>query len=426
MERKYSFEQVQGAFDSIQNIESIRKNPEELKSKLFDELGKIQNVQYGFESNLFNEEPEQLSVFEIVPGMTVEEMKNLFFDRDALIEPPYKVFQLNSKGHRYYYKFNDVGEPEFYPSVTTILSQTVRQSPHLVEWIANKGLEEAERYKQERANYGTFMHAQFQELLINKSYDLDTLKGKLKAYVEIQKLPSDFVNYADDLKKDVLAFAQFVLDYDVKPLAIEIALVHPTWKYAGMLDLPCTMKEKLGSKKRINAIIDFKSGRKGFYEDHEIQLHLYKELWNVNFEHLKIDRVFNLSPKDWRKSPSYNFKDQTESKNAKKIPFLLELAAIENSKKENVFVATNGKISLEGKSDLSQNIISLTLSEVIKSKAPKDKFESSKSLVSNPPIENIGFDNFALDGFTKETIKSEIIEVKKDDKINLLKDDFEL
>jgi len=414
---KYSFQQVEGALNKI-DIEG--QSPEKIKDKLFEELGKLPNFNT-FEQNLFNEQVEQAS-FEIVPGMTVEEMKNLFFDRDALIEPPYKVFQLNSKGHRYYYKFNEFGEPEFYPSTTTIISQTVRQSPHLVEWIANKGVEEAERYKQERANYGTFMHAQFQELLINKSYDLDSLKGKLKLYIDAQKLPSDFINYADELKKDVLAFAQFVMDYDVKPLAIEIALVHPTWKYAGMLDLPCTMKEKIGSKNRINAIIDFKSGRKGFYEDHEIQLHLYKELWNVNFNHLKIDRVFNFSPKDWRKTPTYNLKDQTESKNAKKIPFLLELATIENDKKENIFVATNGKISLEGKSDLSQNIISLTLSELIKTKAPKDKFETK------PKIDFSVIPGIQLTETQKLTpeMPEPKIDVKKDDKRNLLKDDPEV
>lgn len=319
-------------------------------------------------------QPEQpTGVFEIIPGMTVEEMTAMFFDEKTLIEPPYKVWQLNSKGHRYYYKFDDNGNPEFYPSVTTILSQTMPKSEFLIKWIAEKGIDEAERYKAERAAYGTFMHAQFEELIINRFYDLDGLKAKLKDYIDNNKLPADFIYYADDFKKDILAFAQFVLDYDVKPLAVEIALVHPVHNYAGMIDLPCTMLSKPGSKEYINAIVDFKSGRKGFYEEAEIQLHLYAMMWNENFPDIPIDRVFNFSPKDWRKKPTYNLKDQTDSPNAKKIPYLLELAAIEDEKRDNTFTAVSGEISLDNEPDLTNNIVSLTLAELVKSKAPAEK-----------------------------------------------------
>lgn len=323
-------------------------------------------------AELMAKEPENRA-FEIVPGMTVEEMQCMFFDRTALIEPPYKVFQLNSKGHRYYYRFDENGQPEFFPSVTTILSQTLPKSPFLIEWIASKGMDEAERYKAERAAYGTFMHAQFEELIINRVYNLDDLKEKLKTYIEVNRLPDDFIYYADDLKKDVLAFAQFVKDYDVRPLAVEIALVHPYYKYAGMIDLPCTMLCKPGGTERINAIVDFKSGRKGFYEDAEIQLHLYKMMWNVTFEQYPITNVFNFSPKDWRKKPSYNLKDQTDSPNAAKIPALLEIAAIEDDKRDNIFTAVSGSINLDEMQDLTDNVISLTLSELIKTKAPIDE-----------------------------------------------------
>lgn len=319
-------------------------------------------------------QPEQpTGVFEIIPGMTVEEMTAMFFDEKTLIEPPYKVWQLNSKGHRYYYRYDDAGNPEFFPSVTTILSQTLPKAPHLINWIANKGIEEAERYKGERAAYGTFMHAAFEELLINRVYDLDGLKGKLKEYIEVYRLPDDFIYYADDLKKDVLAFAQFVLDYDVRPLAVEIALVHPYYKYAGMIDCPCTMRAKIGSDDRINAIVDFKSGRKGFYEESEIQLGMYRDMWNVNFEQFPVTRIFNFSPKDWRKKPSYNLKEQTESPNIRKIPYLLEIAAIEDEKRDNTFTAVNGMVVLDDNPDLSQNVISLSLAELIKTKAPAEK-----------------------------------------------------
>lgn len=344
-------------------------------------MGQIEPEKFPFEPKKENEIIEGLKAvepskpggaFEIAPGMTVEEMTALFFDK-ALIEPPYKVYQLNSKGHRYYYRYDGNCEPEFYPSVTTILSQTLPQSPFLVKWIAEKGMEEAERYKNERAAYGTFMHAQFEALLIARAYDLDELRPKLKAYIEQQNLPDDFIFYADDLKKDVLAFAQFVLDYDVKPLAVEIALVHPDFGFAGCIDMPCNMQIKPGSDTRINAIVDFKSGRKGFFEEHEIQLHLYRMMWNANFPDCQIERVYNFSPKDWRKRPSYNFKDQTDSPSAKKIPALLELAAIEDERRDNMFTAVSGVIALDNAPDLGDNIVSLTLSELVKKKAPKEK-----------------------------------------------------
>src|SRR6478735_4676370 len=200
-------------------------------------------------------------VKELIPGLTVEEIVALYFDTNALKEAPYKVWQLNSKGQRYYYTFDAFGVPLFYPSVTTIISRTLPKSPHLITWIGKTGVEEAERFKNERALYGTFMHSQFAELLINRTYDLDRLKGRLKDFIIVNRLPDDFIYYADDLKKDVLAFAQFMIDYDVKPLAVEIALVHPLHRYAGMIDCPCTMLESPNnSTKRVNAIVDFKSG----------------------------------------------------------------------------------------------------------------------------------------------------------------------
>ena len=355
--------------NAVNAVKKLAEAMGQLPADKFPEINDEQQIVPGLDAV---EIEQPAGAFEIVPGMTVEEMTAMFFD-GALIEPPYKVWQLNSKGHRYYYKFDDNGTPEFYPSVTTILSQTMPQSPFLIKWIADKGIDEAERYKAERAAYGTFMHAQFEELIINRFYDLDGLKAKLKDYIDNNKLPADFIYYADDFKKDILAFAQFVLDYDVKPLAVEIALVHPVHNYAGMIDLPCTMLSKPGSKEYINAIVDFKSGRKGFYEEAEIQLHLYAMMWNENFPDIPIDRVFNFSPKDWRNKPTYNLKDQTDSPNAKKIPYLLELAAIEDEKRDNTFTDVSGEISLDNEPDLTNNIVSLTLAELVKSKAPEEK-----------------------------------------------------
>lgn len=296
-------------------------------------------------------------------GITIAQMSALYFDRDALIEPPYKLFQLNTKGHRFYYTHSEDGEVLMFPSVTTILAETLPASPWLISWIASKGEEAAERYKLERAAYGTFMHSQFEELLINRGYDLDGLRARLAEYIEREQLPSSFINYEYELKKDVLAFAQFVIDYDIKPYAVEVALVNKEDGYAGCIDLPCSMLAKKGGTERISAIVDFKSGRKGFFEEHEIQLGMYLKMWNLNFPYKPIDRIFNFSPKDWRSKPTYNLKDQTNSVNISKIPAILELAKIEEAKRKNTITVIGGRIDLSA--GLAGNVCDIPFAELL-------------------------------------------------------------
>lgn len=306
---------------------------------------------------------------EIFPGMTIEEIRSLYFDKTALREPAYRVFQLNSDGHRYYYRFNDAGEPEFYPSVTTLLKQVMPTPPALLDWMIANGKDGSVEKRDLAAAYGTFMHIQFETLIINRRYDFDNVPAVLLDYMERENLPEKvFSEWCVKIRKDVLAFAQFARDYNVVPMAVEIGLVHPDFHYAGCVDLPCIMTEPKTGKK-FTAIVDFKSGRKGFYEEHELQLHLYREMWNVNYPDVPVERVFNFSPKDWRgPKPTYNLKDQTESVNAKKLPYLLALATIEDEKRDNTMTIVRGVLDLDN-GKIADNILSLSLAELIKTKA---------------------------------------------------------
>lgn len=322
---------------------------------------------------------EKNQTTEIFPGISSEEFKALFFNADALKEPSYKVYQLNSDDHRYYYVFNAEGMPEFYPSVTTLLKQVMPTPPALLDWMIANGKEGSVEKRDLAAAYGTFMHAQFEKLIIGRRYDFDAVPTVLAEYLQENNLPESVFNtWVVKIRKDVLAFAQFVKDYNVKPMAIEIGLVHPEYHYAGCVDLPCFMTDpKTG--KIFTAIVDFKSGRKGFYEEHELQLHLYRMMWNVNFPESQIERVFNFSPKDWRVRPTYNLKDQTDSPNAEKLPYLLALAKIEDDKRDNTFVIVHGILDLD-KGKIADNLLSLSLADLIKSKfESKDTPDETKT-----------------------------------------------
>ncbi len=341
------------------------------------------------------DEKSNLGVFNLAPDVTAEQMQAVFFDPNALRVPNFRLYQLNTRGTRYYYTIDDEGVPTFYPSVTTILHEVSPRNPFLEKWRAEMGLEKAEAYTQERANYGTFMHGQIEKLLVARSYDLDNLKAELAKYVEREQLPLSFVNYAEDLKKDILAFAQFVIDYDVLPLCIEQSL-YSKKGYAGMIDLVCNMRvytkdeeakarEKKGEKwtdkdeekytKRIIAMVDFKSGRKGFYESHVFQLYMYKDMWEEHYPDIPIEGVFNWSPKDWRKSPSYNFECQTDAQNPEIAKLLLEQYKLRKTETKS-FTLVSGVINLSD--GVSNNYETLTLEELVKERTT-DKVEQDET-----------------------------------------------
>ncbi len=303
--------------------------------------------------------------------LTLEECKALYFDENALNEPPYKLFRIdNHSGGRFYYREID-GEIKFYMSVTNMISSTMPTSPGLINWIADMGREEADKYAYERSVYGTFMHEQFTKLLLNRSLDMDFMAENLKLFMEAEKVNSSlFSDWYKELKKDILSFASFAHTHKIKPLAIEVVLCDDEDETAGAIDLLCKMQvleegyhgevyktsrkgfyEKDDPKLskewvEITAIVDYKSGKKGFYEEHEIQLAEYKKFTEKTFG-VTVDKTFNFSPKDWKSQPSFHLKDQTDSINQKKLPYLIEIAKIEKEKRMVQILNIDGTVDLD-------------------------------------------------------------------------------
>jgi len=292
------------------------------------------------------------------------------------------IYRIDSHGGRYYYKLNN-GEPEFGESVTTILGRTMPKAPQLVEWIANMGYAESMQFMNERACYGTTMHVLAGEYLQGIPLDLDGdhIPLSLMSQAEIENVGYNHA-WPDEMKRDLLAFAQWVKDYKVTPIVIEQVLLFD--RVGGALDLVCDLTLdvpgfygevwKSGPRKgepketkqeqRVRAIVDFKSGRKGFWESHEIQLYAYRDLWNSTFPEDPVQLLFNWSPKEWRTAPSYNFKDQSVCESHIKWQYLKSLAFCQGPPRPRDIVSCEGVLEPGG--DLAKNVRRIDIVEFIK------------------------------------------------------------
>jgi hypothetical protein len=299
-------------------------------------------------------------VKEVAPEITIEKLTPQYFNTEKLLHQPKPIYRIDLKDFRYYYNFGEDGEPKFYTSVTTLIKNTLPTPPALIKWMADKGAEDGKNEAMERACYGTCMHHLCGMLLIDGKLDLGVVPNVLQQ-IALRENIQPQKGWVEELKKDILAFAQFIIDRKVKPLAIEVCLYHPTDGYAGAIDL---VAELDFDRKRITALIDLKSGRKNFYPSHEIQLGAYREMWKIHFPDKPVDKIFNWSPKDFRgKTPTYNLKDQTESKNIAKLPYLVELSRIETEKRDDTVTVISGTIDLN--KGLSDNISEKTFIELV-------------------------------------------------------------
>lgn len=277
----------------------------------------------------------------------IEELpKYEFLMKDSpLIEPPYQLYRLTSQHEgRFYWRMRDDESLAYYASVTTLIAAT-SNSPFLTQWVGSLGNAEAERQRDSAAEYGTALHHFISKFNILGEFNTLFLDIEIMQYCEKERPKYPTGHWAREMLRDLLAWQQFVQDYNVQPIAIEIMLCSDRLKMAGALDLVCEMDyhekgfwgEVLKSgpnagqpketkrTRRIVAIIDVKSGRKGFYDSHKRQLKAYQFLLRENCPGFEAERLFNWSPKDWKTDPDYNFTDQTDGTSDREVELMAEL-----------------------------------------------------------------------------------------------------
>lgn len=298
----------------------------------------------------------------------IEEVKALF-DSDALLDTGIHLRRMTYGGKRNYFSITEENRiDKIYTSVTTFVKEVLPVSFGLLDWMKNKSKEEQENILKSSATYGTLMDIFCNELLINgevKNFEARIMEHTLREglyYINTDQ-------WTESLKKDVLAFAQFVQDYEVKPIMISAPLKSDSLGLAGTLDLYCEMNSRLPTKtikpERIKAIIDYKakigdmsgkSDRNSFYESELMQLYIYALLLADNFPKnedgsggIEVDEFVNFSPKNWKTSPGYNLKIWSEDaffKVHSKFDHYLNIFRTDNADKSHNIMIFEDEIKL--------------------------------------------------------------------------------
>ncbi|MGV6945008.1 hypothetical protein [Sphingobacterium kyonggiense] len=300
---------------------------------------------------------------------------------------------MNFGAGRSYIRLDENGQPSenpirTYTSLTTAINACAPMEKPLLEWYCKLGMDEAARKLEVAQHYGTLMHLEIGKFLMNGSYDFNELETVIEDYLaEHSYYQPECKDWSNKLKNDLAAFFQFYIDYKVKPLGIEYVLLSQRG-YGTLIDLVCNMTiqvdgfdesdpYKSGPRKgqpreckvdrEVRAIINFKSGRHGFYRANGLQIESERQLWEENFPDLPLDAGFNWSPKEWTGSvPTYNLKDWTGEITTEEVEAVMMLADIRYaSKAERKMYTSIGGVFSMADSDLSLVVRKEGLSEYV-------------------------------------------------------------
>lgn len=303
--------------------------------------------------------------------MKTEIVKTDYFDQGAIRLPDYKVGRVSYGNGRSYIRIvdGDIEQPfRLYTSLTTAINTCAPMNQGLLEWNVKHGLKEASRLLKIAQVYGTGLHILIGQFLMVGSLNLDEdLEDWVQNYLSEQEFwEPECKEWASNLRYDLIAFAQFCSDYNIQTLGIEYVLLSDQFGFGTPIDLVCKMDvpvtgfygetyktgDKKGQPKQTTqkvtqtAIVNFKSGRHGFYPNNGIQAIAEKMLWEENFPDIPLDGAYNWSPKEWRDAPSYNLKDWVGEVSEEEVKHIMGLAKIRFGDKamEKEYLSVGGVI----------------------------------------------------------------------------------
>ena len=260
------------------------------------------------------------------------------------------------------------GKAAIAASVTTIEKKTIPMSFQITDWMFKNQV----NYKwlmEQSANYGTFFHTLCAHLVRGGEIDLDpdALYDRMKTFYNLYReggfdFEPGFKWYqlqGRNLKTELISFLRFAEDYDITPAAIEYKLMSkkeigawclknkkfaecaecksfsaPCENYlsirqsAGCLDLVVRAKgEETGGEEK-TCLVDIKSRLNGStFEEDEVQLEGYSEMWNEQNPDCPIDMIFIFQPVIFNsrsRTKYYTFENLTGKQNPRRWANLCE------------------------------------------------------------------------------------------------------
>lgn len=299
-------------------------------------------------------------------GIALEQPKPDFLDEE-LLEQPTPIYRVDDRGQRFYYTLDQNNNPTFYGSITSIKGQTSPTPRAFIDKELQMGKRDYRSYVRNRQQVGTLYHILCGEAAINGFFDFDTLQDRIDMYAlgadthevdrlieQIKESDTDFqssqalidiirrpqkVEYTEarfgkpswfyELSRGIVGWMQFLRDYEVKVIAVELSLAHPDG-YANTIDYYLernkdnyTDKTPPKKRKRIRTILDIKLG--GIWPGNEIQLQANKRSFKHHFPSLPVDDIENFTPRINSRTTPYYTKSQAGKCSPEELDSLIRI-----------------------------------------------------------------------------------------------------
>jgi hypothetical protein len=180
-----------------------------------------------------------------------------------IIDADKGIVQITTDDERWYRKGNKDGSIVWIPSVTWIASYYPKGIAYM-KWLAAHGWDESEALKEEAGETGTYTHKACEMLMKGNTIGFNTI-------VNDRALTTQ--EYAN-----VMSFVDWFQKFKPTVRQTELTIFSPDDRYAGTLDLDCTMEAEGFEGEWI---IDLKTSA-NIWPSHEIQISAYKHAHNKN------------------------------------------------------------------------------------------------------------------------------------------------